>query len=145
VAADAFDFGDDMICTNAFRLLTVTKDGGPDSKVWAYWLLAWKALCSIGLLRFEHGSREAYHSHAFDCVSWVLKGYLVEHHKAGGVSLHPASLRPVVTRRETFHKVVSVGRTWVLTFRGPWVDTWREHAAGETRTLTHGRVEVNNV
>lgn len=146
-----------MIKTNSFRLLTVTKDGGEESRVWAYWLFAWKALFSVGLLRFEDGTRDAYHSHAFDCVSWVLSGKLVEEHrdrtviwegrKCHLVDLHEAGLRPVVTRRSTYHRVRSIGRTWVLTFRGPWSRTWREalpngHGGYTERTLTHGRKEV---
>lgn len=134
-----------MIKTNRFRLLTVTKDGGDESHVWAYWLFAWKALFSVGLLRFEDGTREAYHSHAFDCVSWVLRGKLVEICIGAftpGVREYRPSALPVITRRATFHKVRSVGRTWVLTFRGPWVDTWREYTSAGTRTLTHGRKAV---
>lgn len=134
-----------MIKTNRFRLLTVTKDGGELSHVWAYWLFAWKALCSIGLLRFEDGTREAFHSHAFDCVSWVLSGELEERHLLGAIETHRPSWRPIITRRETFHQVHSNGRTWVLTLRGPWVNTWREWLPAESRAvlLTHGRREVS--
>lgn len=130
-----------MIRTNRFRLLTTTKDGGEESHVWAYWLVAWKALFSIVLLRFEHGSRDAYHEHAFNCVSWVLRGKLTEHLFEGSTRVYLPSWRPVVTRRSTCHKVVSEGRTWVLSFRGPWQDNWREYlpATDTTRTLTHGR------
>lgn len=146
-----------MIKTNSFRLLTVTKDGGEESRVWAYWLFAWKALFSVGLLRFEDGTRDAYHSHAFDCVSWVLKGQLLEEHRdrtviwegrtCNLIDVHQPSLAPVVTRRSTYHRVRSIGRTWVLTFRGPWSNTWREALPTGTgdyaeRTLTHGRQEV---
>lgn len=136
-----------MICTNAFRLLTTTKDGGAESRVWAHWLFAWKRLFSIGLLRFEHGSREAYHSHAFDCVSWVLRGRLTEIRigwDAPGVYEHKPSLLPLVTRRTHLHKVVSHGRTWVLTFRGPWARTWQDVTTdGRAVTLTHGREVVS--
>lgn len=133
-----------MIKTNRFRLLTTTKDGGDQSHVWAYWLIAIKALFSIVLLRFETGSRDAYHEHAFNCVSWVLSGMLIEHHRDGQVSIHRPSLRPVFTYRSTFHKVVSVGRTWVVSFRGPWVNAWREYLpqTSETITLTHNRKRI---
>ena len=50
------------------------KDGGPESKVDGYWLFRHKRLFTVALLRFSKGSREAYHSHAFNAVSWVLTG-----------------------------------------------------------------------
>jgi len=120
------------------------KDGGPASTVWGLWLLEAKRLCSVVLLCFENGSRNAYHSHAFDSVSWVLRGRLVEHHLGGTTEMHMPSWRPVITRRETFHKVVSGGRTWVLSFRGPWARYWQEYLPAELRfvRLAVGRQEV---
>jgi hypothetical protein len=124
-------------------IMRLRKDGGPESRVWGYFLLAIKPLFSIVLLRFENGSREAYHSHAFNCVSWVLSGTLLETELDGGCTLYRPSWRPIITKRETFHKVVSMGRTWVLSFRGPWAKTWQEHTPlGGYKTLTWGRVEV---
>jgi hypothetical protein len=52
------------------------KDGGPESPVEGYWLFEIKWLCSIVLLKFNDGGREAYHSHAFNALSWLLKGDL---------------------------------------------------------------------
>lgn len=137
------------------KFLCVTKDGGPESTVWAHWVVELKGLFSIVLLRFEDGSRDAYHSHAFDAISWVLKGRLLEEHAPSPADLyfdehtdvHYAGLRPVITRRSTFHKVTSVGRTWVLSFRGPWSKTWREavpdgNGGYSEQTLTHGRKRV---
>jgi hypothetical protein len=139
------------------KFLTTTKDGGAESTVWAHWLIEIKGLFSVALLRFEDGTRDAYHSHAFNCVSWVLKGELDEHTLPGELAREKGwayearryvpSWRPIVTRRSTYHRVRSVGRTWVLTFRGPWSKTWREGVpdgqGGYTeRTLTHGRREV---
>jgi hypothetical protein len=123
------------------KFLSVSKDGGPESSVWAYWLFEAKALASVALLRFVGASREAYHSHAFDCVSWIIRGELREQHLDGALVSHKPSLRPVITRRATFHKVDSVGTTWVLTFRGPWARTWLEFlpASGEVVRLANGR------
>jgi hypothetical protein len=117
------------------------KDGGPQSTVHGYWLVELKRLFSIVLLRFDGDSREAFHSHAFNSVSWILRGRLIEQHLDGRVQEHAPSLRPAVTRRTTFHKVDSVGRTWVLSFRGPWSKTWHEYLpkTGKTVTLGHGR------
>lgn len=124
------------------KFMSHGKDGGPESTVWGLWFVEIKSLFSVALLRFEGNSREAYHSHAFNCLSWVLKGKLVENHLAGDVEEHTPSLLPVVTKRETFHMVHSCGTTYVLTFRGPWSKTWRENIDGEFHTLTHGRKVV---
>ena len=129
------------------KLCYVGKDGGKESTVWGFWPIEIKSLFSVALLCFENGSREAYHSHAFNSVSWVLKGSLYEDCIGGpflGGRRHKAGFRPIYTSRTNMHKVTSIGRTWVLTFRGPWKDTWREWLPLEKRfrTLTHGRREV---
>lgn len=129
------------------KLLHIAKDGGKESTVWGFWLVEWKRLFSAALLCFEHGSREAYHSHAFNSISWVLKGSLEEDEmpREGDcywtVRRYAPSLRPIFTPRNCMHKVTSVGRTWVLTFRGPWARTWREWLPDEDRfvTLASGR------
>lgn len=132
------------------KVLSYSKDGGVDSTVSGLFFVEIKSLFSVALLCFENGSRDAYHSHAFDCVSWVLRGELWEQllpkdgEREGGVNRYEAGPLPVITRRSTMHKVTSFGRTWVLTFRGPWARTWREYLPRENRfvTLTHGRIEV---
>lgn len=125
------------------KLLTICKDGGPLSTVWAYILIECKALFSIMLMLFKDGSREAYHSHAFNSYNWVLSGQLRERQLNGRVTVYRPSWRPVYVPRERFHKVVSVGNTWVLSFRGPWAATWQEYVMGQGFTrLTYGRQEV---
>jgi hypothetical protein len=126
------------------KFLSVSKDGGPESRVWAYWLCEIKSLFSVCLLKFEDGSRDAFHDHAFNAVSWVLKGKLQEEtiSPEAEENTYEPSLRPVITLRNTFHKVTSTGTTWVLSIRGPWADQWHEYANGKESTLTHGRVEV---
>lgn len=128
------------------------KDGGPESKVTGYWLCEIKSLFSIVLLRFDHGTREAFHSHAFNAVSWVLRGFLVEkilNKKLPTISydelnIYSRSIRPIITKRNTFHQVRSVGTTWVLSFRGPWSKTWEEYTEEDGEySLTHGRQEVD--
>lgn len=130
------------------KFLSVSKDGGAESTVWAYWLCEIKSLFSVAMLRFEDGSRDAYHSHAFDCVSWVLSGHLTEVRvgwDTPGMYEHAPSWRPLVTRRTHLHKVVSRGRTWVLTFRGPWARKWLEYSSTRGfETLTHGRRVVGS-
>lgn len=125
------------------------KDGGPKSHVWGWFLIELKRLFSIVLLKFEHGTREAYHTHAFNSVSWLLKGCLVETRKDSIWSLskqtvYYPSFKPIITTRDNCHQVFSCGTSWVLSFRGPWADTWKEITEdGSEVTLTHGRKYVS--
>lgn len=126
------------------KFFTKRTDGGPDSNVMGYWLIEWKGLFSIALLRFSKGSREAFHNHAFNSVSWVLKGALLEERLCPPVTVWNAflpSLKPIVTTRSNLHRVHGAAdATWVLTFRGPWSKTWKEKFNnGDEVTLTHGR------
>lgn len=121
------------------------KDGGPLSTVWATFFPEWKKLFTVGLLRFEDGSREAYHSHAFNSISWLLKGQLIEDRIdgcKGKLTTFLPSLKPIITTRDNMHKVSSAGRSWVFTLRGPWADTWKEYTPDGPVTLTHGRKEI---
>ena len=127
------------------KILFKSKDGGLESNVTGYWLVESKKLFSIVLLCFDRGSREAYHNHAFNAISWVLSGRLNERIKYSkgymDVCLTP-SILPVFTSRERMHKVSGLDRkTWVLSFRGPWLDTWKEFFVSTNKevTLTHGR------
>lgn len=126
------------------KVFSYGKDGGPDSCVWGYWLIEIKSLFSVALLCFEDGSREEFHSHAFNSVSWVLSGWLDEEFMDYSRKNHWPGLKPVITKRDTFHRVRSVGRSWVLTFRGPWSKEWKEFspAKEEYATLTNGRKVV---
>lgn len=126
------------------KILDYDKDGGYESTVWGLFVIEIKWLFSVVVLQFEPGSRDAFHSHAFDAISWVLKGRLEENHFDGELNIHTPSFRPIITRRSTFHKVVSIGRTWAISFRGPWAKTWTEYIPGDTavRTLVHKRREI---
>ena len=131
------------------RFLSKAKDGGPKSTVTGYWLIEVKRLFSIVLLKFEDGSRDEYHDHAFNSWNWVLRGRvwemileLVEGRSFSGRTVeHRPGLRPVFTARDRMHRVVSDGTTWVLSIRGPWSRTWKEFNPNslEFSTLTHGR------
>ncbi len=126
------------------KLFKLMKDGGPESRVNGLFFVEYKRLCSVVLLHFLDGSREAYHSHAFNAISWVLRGKLVEQSLDGTVTEFTPSLRPIFTPRDMFHKVTSTADSWVITFRGPWADKWKEFLPGLNRflTLTHGRKVV---
>jgi len=104
--------------------LVIGKDGGPDSNVDGV-MFEIKRLFSIGILRFKDGSREAWHSHAFNCWSVVLKGRLLEMFFDPSLSYNEFKTGDFIyTKREDLHKVASVGTSYVLTVRGPWKKTW---------------------
>lgn len=118
-------------------------DGGPESGVIGYFLIEWKALFSIGLLHFKKGSRENYHSHAFNALSWFLKGSVTEEKLEGEHKDFGPSLIPKFTPRSNCHRVISHSDTWALTFRGPWKDVWYEvNPSGDVIKMTHGRIVV---
>jgi hypothetical protein len=125
------------------KLFSWGKDGGPESKVWGLWLIEIKRLFSIVILKFEDGSRDAYHDHAFNAVSFLLSGRLIEDLGNSAVVYHP-SLLPIWTPRNRMHMVISIGRSWAISFRGPWNSQWHEYipATDENLTLTHGRKVV---
>lgn len=140
------------------KLFKLAKDGGPQSRVSGFFIIEIKSLFSIVLLRFSDGARDAYHTHAFNAWSWVLKGHLIEMVLKREIRLdrYPSmryfterndyfpSWRWIKTPRECMHKVISEGTTWAITFRGPWSDTWHEYLPQENvgLTLTHGREVV---
>lgn len=115
-------------------------DGGKESGVTGYFLIEWKAVFSIGLLHFKKGSRENYHSHAFNALTWFLSGTVTEEKHKGKKKNFGPSFWPKFTPRTNVHRVVSHSDTWALTFRGPWEDTWYEVSPfGDTTKMTHGR------
>ena len=131
------------------RFFFKSKDGGSESNVVGYWLIESKKLFSIVILCFNRGSREAFHSHAFNAISWVISGRLDECIKSKygyRNQLILPSIKPIFTSRKRLHKVTGlVDKTWVITFRGPWDNTWKEFFSktNEEVTLTSGRKIVN--
>lgn len=124
------------------KILHKAKDGGLESNVTGYWLIESKKFFSVVLLRFDEGSREAFHTHAFNAISWVIKGEMHEHTIDGEIIKLKPSLLPIYTSRKRFHKVYGIAKsTWALSLRGPWVDTWKEFLPNLNKyiTLTHGR------
>jgi hypothetical protein len=141
-------------------------DGGKDSGVTGYFLVEIKPLFSIVLLHFKDGTRDAYHSHAFNALTLWLRGRVIEHrisglphwqdgpyeqrteHRAGQVTAHCkrqtySTGRFKFTSRENMHKVEALGDVWALSIRGPWAKTWKEFKNGTVVTLTNGRQVVN--
>jgi hypothetical protein len=127
------------------RLLNKAPDGGKNSGVTGFFLVEMKSLFSIVLLRFNKGSREAFHEHAFNAVTIWLKGRVIEHELHNTVRSFPREFKGgqiKFTRRNCFHKIEALEPTWALSFRGPWVDRWREKRGDKLVTLTHGRKVV---
>lgn len=124
------------------RFFCVKPDGGKDSGVMAYFLIEWKPVFSVGILRFNEGTREAYHNHAFNALTWWLKGLVTEEKLNGEKKDYSPSLKPKYTSRDNFHKVIAHEKTFALTLRGPWSDTWQEYRKDRYVTLTHGRKEI---
>lgn len=125
------------------RLLFIAPDGGSDSGVQAFFFIEWKVLFSIAILRFNKGSREAYHNHAFNAYTWWLKGHVTEIKLDGQEIDYKPSFTPKFTSRDNFHKVMAHENTYALTIRGRWNDTWKEYRKDKYVTLTHGRKEIN--
>lgn len=127
------------------KLFHKAKDGGQESNVTGYWLIECKSLFSVVLLKFDKGSREAFHNHAFDALSWIICGKMEEHWIENGSFyrkfLNP-SLLPFITKKNRLHKVYGIADTsWALSIRGPWNKTWQEYfdKTDKTVTLTNGR------
>lgn len=124
------------------QFLRVNKDGGQESNAHAYWLIEIKCLFSIALIKFSGKSRECFHNHAFNSISWLLRGGLKEEFldTSKPANIYRPSFIPIFTKRVTLHKVSSVGDSWAITFRGPWSKTWLEHNEEEgTYALKSGR------
>lgn len=117
-------------------------DGGPESNVTGYWLCEGKSSFSICLLRFASGSRENFHSHAFNSFAVVLFGRLAEE-QVDGMWDYWTFLRFLWVPRSRFHRVYGHAKySWVLNLRGPWSSSWEEYdpATKSYLTLTKGRV-----
>jgi quercetin dioxygenase-like cupin family protein len=123
------------------KLFSKAPDGGKDSGVTGYFLVEIKPLFSIVLLKFNKGTREAYHNHAFNAVTFWLKGDVYEHILDGGIKQWIAG-DIKYTSRKCFHKIQACDTTWAISIRGPWKNSWKESRLGKLITLTHGRKEI---
>ena len=126
------------------RFLYKGKDGGSKSTVTGYWLIEIKSLFSIVLLKFDEGTRENFHNHAFNALSWFITGEVDEYHLNGEMLTWKPSFLPKYTPRSCFHKIFGKKPTWCFSIRGPWNKTWKEYSpkTKEFVTLTNGRKVV---
>jgi hypothetical protein len=124
------------------KFFSKARDGGPNSPVIGFFLVEIKPLFSIVLLHFG-GTREDFHSHAFNAVTLWLTGRVIEAIKtADKIAFKTWEAGQVkYTPRELMHKVLPCPDAWALSFRGPWAKTWKEFRLAIQRdvTLTHGR------
>lgn len=128
------------------KFLKYGKDGGKDSTVTGFWLIEIKSLFSIVLLKFEIGSREDYHNHAFHALSWFISGEVDEMHLDGRILNWRPSIVPKLTLRSCFHRVYAKRPTYCFSIRGPWTKTWQEYfpSTATFQTLTNGRRIVHD-
>ena len=124
------------------KILNRSKDGGPESPVDAFFLFEIKSLCTVALLRFNEGGREAHHTHAFHALTWFLCGDLTEEDISGSYHVYKRSWLPKITRRSKNHRVLAWTTSWCFTIRGPWASTWTEDTDTHRTVLTHGRKVV---
>jgi hypothetical protein len=127
------------------KLFQFGTDGGKDSGVTGFWFCEFKNFFSVALLHFKKGTRENYHSHAFNAYSFFLKGKVEEQHLNEDPIIWTPSLYPKYTPRSTFHRLNALEDTYCLTFRGAWSKTWFEYnpETKEYIELTNGREIVN--
>ena len=117
------------------------KDGGKDSPVDAYFLVEFKNFFSIAVLKFNKGGREAFHTHAFNALTWFIYGDLEEEDVRGDLYTYKTSLKPKFTPKDKNHRVKATIDSWCFTIRGPWRDRWTEYnkKTNETTEFTHRR------
>lgn len=130
----------------SFKLLKKSHDGGPESGVTGYFLIEWKSVFSIVLLRFSKGSREAFHTHAFNALTWWVKGSVEEQFADGSApKVWKPSLKPKFTPKNCYHKIIGKEVTWAFSIRGPWEKTWKEKRKNGEYVLTNGRKIVEEI
>jgi len=121
------------------------KDGGKNSPVDAYFLIEWKSFFSIAILKFNKGGREEFHTHAFNALTWFIKGQLEEEDVDGSLYNYKRSFLPKVTLKDKNHRVKALTDSWCLTLRGSWCDNWTEYKkdVDTTTKITHHRVVLS--
>lgn len=125
------------------KFFTIAKDGGPESHVTGFFLVEIKSLFSVVLLKFAKGTREAFHSHAFNAWTLWLDADAREEFPNGGEKYWD-NWQWKFTPKSLMHRVHAVANSYAISFRGPWDKTWQEYLPKEDRTvtLTHGRKVV---
>lgn len=123
------------------KLISVAKDGGPESHVTGFFLIEIKSLFSVVILKFAKGTREAFHSHAFNALTLWLGACVYEEFPNGQYRYWSDGLQFKKTPRGLMHRVHAIVDSYAISVRGPWAKTWKEYdpRTKVTTTLTHGR------
>lgn len=132
------------------KIFNKSKDGGKESNVDAYFLFEIKGFISVALLKFNEGTRENFHSHAFDAFTWFICGEMEEERVVDNsiiVKKYKRSILPKFTSKDNLHRVKAIKPSWCFTLRGKWDDTWYEYNESQNKkiVLTHGRKVVKEV
>ena len=134
-----------MKLSKFIKIFHKSQDGGKNSGVTGYWLIEAKGLFSVVLLQFAKGSREAFHSHAFNAFTWWLKGEVREEFVDGTPPKYwKPSFKPKFTPKRNFHRIIAQETSWAFYLRGAWDATWKESINGKEVTLTHGREVIQD-
>ena len=125
------------------KLFSIAKDGGPESHVTGFFLVEIKSLFSVVILKFSKGTREAYHSHAFNAWTLWLKGDVLEEFP-DFTPTHWGAGEWKYTPKEFFHRTRALVDSYAISIRGPWDPTWQEYLENEDKytTFTDGRKVV---
>lgn len=92
-------------------------------------------------------SQNRFHTHAFNAVSIMLRGWYEEEikHRNGLITRRTRDTDIRYLSRHTFHRIMASSPNAVsVTFCGPWVKTWLEQFDdGRKIRYTWGRIKVN--
>lgn len=120
------------------KLFVKSHDGGKNSGVTGYWLIEWKSVFSICLLKFEPNHRENYHSHAFNALTWWLHGKAKEEFPNREAIIWTPSIIPKYTPKSNIHRYQVERPAWAFTVRGPWDKTWEEYSPKAKKFIKFG-------
>lgn len=110
-------------------------DGGKESGVNGFWLFEIKSLFSLVILFFNKGTRENYHSHAFNAYTFFIYGEIEEQILNSNTKIWKPSIYPKYTPKSRFHRVKALEKTCCISFRGPWQKYWYEYSPKNNQYL----------
>lgn len=114
-------------------------------------LLEWKPLFSIKLFNFHRtdGSQDRFHTHAFNAISFLLKGNYIEEVIEDGrvVRLNRNRSRVLFIPADQYHRITRSAGCRTLLITGPWGAEFKELRSVDGYqfqevTLGEGRVDI---